>query len=172
MSLRDTILKEHSKANCLKIVGWVGSDQKKFDELFRLFLADKDDCVSQRAAWPLSYAVEAHPSFIRPHFSKLLKNLKKPGLHNAVKRNTVRMLQDLDIPERFRGDLMNTCFEYIESVSEKPAIKAFSLTILYNLTKQYPEIRTELKTIIEDRWEYESAAFRSRARKILKAIAS
>lgn len=82
------------------------------------------------------------------------------------------MLQDLDIPERFRGDLMNTCFEYIESVSEKPAIKAFSLTILYNLSLQYQDIRPELKTIIEDRWEYETAAFRSRARKILKAIAS
>ncbi|MBI3140075.1 MAG: hypothetical protein HYZ15_15980 [Sphingobacteriales bacterium] len=172
MSLRDTILKEHSKANCLKIVGWIGSDQKKFNELFRLFLSDENSSVIQRASWPLSYAVEAHPAFIRPHFSKLLKNLKKPGLHDAAKRNTLRMLQDLDIPERFRGDLMNTCFEYIESVSEKPAIKAFSLTILYNLSLQYQDIRPELKTIIEDRWEYETAAFRSRARKILKAIAS
>lgn len=172
MSLRDTLLAEHSKANCLKIVQWIGDDQKKFNELLRLFLQDENICVVQRASWPLSYAVEAHPSFISSHFSKLLNNLKKPGLHDAVKRNTLRMLQDTDIPERFRGELMNTCFAYIESVSEKPAIKAFSLTILYNLSRLYPEIRPELKTIIEDRWEYESAAFRSRARKILKAIAS
>ncbi|MBI5372254.1 MAG: hypothetical protein HZA79_09565 [Sphingobacteriales bacterium] len=172
MSLRDTILKEHSKANCLKIVNWVGDDQKKFNELLRLFLADENICVVQRASWPLSYAVEAHPSFIRSHFSKLLKNLRKPGLQDAVKRNTLRMLQYTDVPERLHGELMNDCFAYIESVTEKPAIKAFALTILYNLSLQYPDIRPELKTIIEDRWDYESAAFRSRARKILKAIAS
>ena len=28
MKLRETILKEHSKANCMRIVKWVGDDQK------------------------------------------------------------------------------------------------------------------------------------------------
>ncbi len=40
MKLRETILKEHSKANCMRIVKWVGNDQKRFDELFNLFLND------------------------------------------------------------------------------------------------------------------------------------
>jgi hypothetical protein len=65
---------------------------------------------------------------------------------------------------------MNTCFGFIESMTEKPAIKAFSLTVLFNLSVQYPDIRPELKAIIEDRWDYESAAFKSRGRKILKAL--
>jgi hypothetical protein len=47
------------------------------------------------------------------------------------------------------------------------AVKAFSLGIRDNLSKQYPEILQELKTIIEDRWDAETAAFRSRAKKIL-----
>ena len=50
---------------------------------------------------------------------------------------------------------MNTCFGYIESMTEKPAIKAFALTVLFNLSEQYPDIRPELKAIIEERWEYE-----------------
>ena len=41
MKLRETILKEHSKANCRRIVKWVGHDQKRFDELFSLFLNDE-----------------------------------------------------------------------------------------------------------------------------------
>jgi hypothetical protein len=65
---------------------------------------------------------------------------------------------------------MDICFTYIADPQEKVAVKAFSLTILENLSHQYPEIRNELKLIIEERWEHETAAFRSRAKKILKAL--
>jgi hypothetical protein len=167
VDLRKTILAEHSKANCDRIIKWVGNDQQRFDQLFELFLNDEYRVV-QRAGWPMSYAVSAHPRLIQKHFPRLLKNLKKPNLHNAVRRNTMRLLQDISIPEKFHGEVMDTCFEYISSPTEKVAIKAFSLSILHNLLRQYPGIRQELKTVIEDRWDYESAAFHSRAKKILK----
>ena len=169
MDLRKTILKEHSKANCNRIVAWVGNDQKRFDELFDLFLHDEYRVV-QRAAWPVSYCVIAYPQLIQKHFAKLFNYLKKTGLHEAVKRNSVRLLQDIPIPEKYHGDAMNICFDYIISPTEKPAVKAFSLTVLQNLSRIYPEIKQELKTIIEDRWDHESTAFKSRARKILKDI--
>ncbi|HLG38406.1 MAG TPA: hypothetical protein VI461_02020 [Chitinophagaceae bacterium] len=169
MNLRETILARHSKAQTNKIIKWIGSDQKRFDELFQLFLNDEYRVV-QRAAWPLSYCVINHPEFIQKHFSKLIKNLRKPNIGDPVKRNTVRLLQHIPIPEKLQGDVMNICFGYISDPQEKVAIKAFSLTILQNLCRQYPEIRQELKTIIEDRWEYETAAFRSRAKKILKEL--
>lgn len=169
MKLRDQILKEHTRANCVAIVKWIGDSQERFDQLFELFLHDEYRVV-QRSAWPLSDAVIAHPKFIQKHFSQLLKNLEKPGVHNSVKRNTIRLLEHISIPERFHGRVMNICFNYIAAPQEAVAIKAFSLTVLDHLAKQYPEIKPELKTIIEDRWDYESAAFRSRAKKILKRL--
>jgi hypothetical protein len=169
MQLRQTILAEHSKTNCSRITKWVGSNQQRFDELFNLFLNDEYRVV-QRAAWPLNYAVIAHPQLIQKHFGRLLKNLKKPGLHDAVKRNTVRLLQDIAIPKKYHGEVMNLCFDYIISPTEKPAVKAFSLTVLQHLSRQYPEIKQEFKTIIEDRLDFESTAFKSRANKILKEL--
>ncbi len=73
MNLREQLLKEHSKANCERIVKWVGNDQLRFDELFRLFLTD-DPIMAQRAAWPLSYYVIHHPELIKKHFARLIKN--------------------------------------------------------------------------------------------------
>jgi len=169
MDLRETILQEHSKAQTNKIIKWIGSDQKRFDELFKLFLNDEYRVV-QRAAWPLSYCVINHPELIQKHFTKLVKNLQKPGTGDAVKRNSVRLLQHTSIPRKLHGEIMNICFNYISDPEEKVAIKAFSLTVLQNLCHQYPEIRQELKTIIEDRCDYETVAFRSRAKKILKGI--
>lgn len=169
MNLRETILAEHSKANCTRIVKWVGSNQQRFDELFNLFLHDEYRVV-QRAGWPISNLVIVNPLLIQKHFAKLLKNVRKPGLHDAVKRNTVRLLQDITILKKFHGEVMDLCFNYIISPYEKVAVKAFSLTVLENLSKQYPEIKHELKTIIEDRWDFETAAFKSRAKKILKSL--
>src|SRR5258706_5414887 len=112
MQLRETILSEHSKSNCTLILKWIGSNQQRFDKLFDLFLNDEYRVV-QRAAWPLSYAVIAHPQLIQKHFGRLLKNLKKPGLHDDVKGNTVRLLQEMDIPKKYQGEVMNIGFDYI-----------------------------------------------------------
>ena len=169
MDLRKTILAEHSKANCNRVINWVGDSQKRFDELFTLFLNDEYRVV-QRAAWPLSYCSIKHPEFLQKHFGKLLKNLEQPDLPVAVKENTVRLLQHVTIPKRFHGTVMNLCFGYIASPGEAVAVKVFSLTILEHLSKEYPEIKQELRMVIEDRRDLESAAFKSRAKKILKEL--
>ncbi|MGB4845918.1 MAG: hypothetical protein WBP16_15740 [Ferruginibacter sp.] len=169
MNLKQEILKEHSKAQCTKIVNWIGSSQQRFDELFALFL-NEEYRVTQRAGWPMSYCVIANPLFIKKHWKKLINNLKKPDLHDAVKRNSVRFLQKMEIPEKYRGDLMDICFKYLESPKEALAIKVFSMSVLGNLAKQYPEIKPELKLLIEEQLPNQSAGFKARAKKILKQL--
>ncbi|HTQ29148.1 MAG TPA: hypothetical protein VMI35_13510 [Puia sp.] len=167
MNLRDALLEEHSKKQCDRIVRYIGDDPTKFDALMQLFFQDEYR-ITQRAAWPMSYCVKQYPELVCPYIGKLLNNLQKPRLHDAVKRNTVRLFQGIKIPRKFHGKLMTTCFDFIQSNETAVAIKAFSLSILGNLSKQYPEILPELNTIIKERWDLETAAFRSRARKIRK----
>jgi len=124
--------------------------------------------ITQRAAWPLSYCVRQHPELINPYYKKLLDNLARQDIHIAVIRNTVRLLQDVNIPKRYHGRVMSACFDFIQSPETPIAVKAFSLSILSNLSADYPEIRGELKLIINDQWEHATPAFRSRARKILQ----
>jgi len=169
MKLREQLLKEHSRANCDAIVHWIGDRQERFDQLFQLFLCDEYRVV-QHAAWPLSYAVIAHPQLIKKHFAKLVGNLSKPGIHSAVKRNTMRLLQDIDIPKSHHGRIMDACFRYIAAPAEPVAVKAFSLTVLEKLSSRYPEIIPEIKLLIEENYERETAAFRVRAKKFLKKI--
>ena len=169
MILRKEILKEHSKAQCTKIVNWVGSNQQRFDELFGLFLNDEYRVV-QRAAWPVSYCVIANPALITKNWKKLITNLKKPNLHDSVKRNSIRLMQDIEIPGKYHGEIMNTCFKYLESPTEALAVKVFSMTVLANLAKKYTEIIPELKLLIEDQLPHQTAGFKSRAKKILKAF--
>lgn len=163
------LLKEHSKKQCEKIVKYVGGDKQRFAELMNCFFSNEYR-LAQRASWPLSYCVSAHPELIQPYLKRLIENLSNTQQHDAVTRNTVRLLQNISIPKKFHGALMNSCFNFITSPQTAVAIKAFSLTILGNLSRQYPEIIPELKLVIEEQWEHESAAFRSRAQKLLKTL--
>ncbi|KAA9040986.1 hypothetical protein FW778_02805 [Ginsengibacter hankyongi] len=65
---------------------------------------------------------------------------------------------------------MEICFKYLASPDEAIAIKAFSLTVLANLAKKYPEIIPEIKLIIEEQLPHQSAAFKSRAKAFMKSF--
>jgi len=169
MNLKQEILKEHSKRQTDRIIRFIGEDQKKFDELVQLFLHEEYRVV-QRVAWPLSYIAIRHPHLISKHLVKIVRYAKNPRLHNAVKRNVVRFLQHIEIPKKLQGDVMDLCFYFLESPGEPVAIKAFSLTVLGNLAKLYPEIIPEIKLLVEHQIHQQSAAFRSRARKVMKEL--
>jgi hypothetical protein len=166
MDLLKEIEKEHSKTQCEKIVKFVGGDKDRFAKLMQLFLKGEYR-VTQRAAWPMSICVEKHPGLITPYYKQIIPLLQKPGVHGAVVRNIVRLLQFVTIPKRYHGQVMSICFDFIADVETAPAVKASSLTILETLSAIYPDIKPELKLIIEERWQYETAAFRMRAKRIL-----
>lgn len=168
MNLQEVLIEEHSKKQCNLIVNWVGKDKKRFAELMKIFLGSEYR-ITQRAAWPISYCARNNPDWVPFYIEPLLDMLEKKGSHNAVKRNIVRLLQDMIIPVKFQGRLMGLCFDFIQSNDTAIAIKAFSLGILGNLSQVYPEIIPELKLIIEERWEIETPAFRSRAKKIINS---
>jgi len=150
VDLRATILAEHSKAQTNRIVNWVGNSQSRFDELIKLFFNDEYRVV-QRAAWPLSYIVEKHPALIKKHLKKLIANLHKKGNPEAVMRNSIRLLKFIEIPTRFHGEIINLCVNYLIDHNSPIAVKAYSLSILKKLSVNYPEIRQEVTTIIQDR---------------------
>lgn len=168
MDIKKELIKGQSKALKDKIVDYVGPDQNRFNDLIAIFLAGPYR-ITQRAAWPLSYCVRNHPSLIRSHFAAILKILDQNGIHDAVKRNIMRLLQDVEIPQRYQGRLVEKCFELMDT-NEPIAVRVFAMSVLANITKTQPALKNELKVIIEDQLPYGSAAYLSRAKKILRQL--
>jgi hypothetical protein len=169
MDLKNEILKEHSKRQADKIVKYVGSSPDRLKELVQAFLAGPYR-VTQRAGWPLSICVEKHPTLAKPHLSTLLKHLSKPGIHDSVKRNTLRILQFIEIPKRYHGNVANICFKYLTDKQEPIAIHVFAMSALQSIAMENPELKRELRLIIEDHLPFASAGYLSRARKVLKNL--
>ena len=168
MSIKEELLKEHSKANTQKIVRSIGTDQVAFDELMELFF-DDDYRVAQRAAWVVSHAVDGHPWLIKNHMHAMIQNLKLK-VHDAVKRNTLRVLQFVDISEEDMGECADLCFGFLRSGSEPIAVRAHAMTVLFNITKVYPELGDELRLAIEDLLPFGSAGIKSRGKRIIREL--
>ena len=164
MNIYKELLKEHSLQQAKKIATYATLSAENFAELMECYLTSEYR-VSQRAAWSLSHAAQQKPALIAPYLETLVKQLYRKDVHNSVIRNSLRILQYMEVPDALHGDLMNACFDFIQSPVAPAAFKAFSLTILQKLCKHYPEIRLELQLIIKDRWEIESPALIARAKK-------
>ena len=170
MNLREAILKEHSKAQALKIADWVGNNETHFALLMHLFLKDEYRVV-QRSAWIVSMVADRHPSLLHSHLNAMVKRMEEQNLPVAVKRNVIRILQDIPITKKLQGAIMDICFHFLSDPKEAIAVRCFSMTVLANLSKDHPEIKNELNTVVKSALEEKpSAGFRARARKILKEI--
>lgn len=170
MQLRDEILIEHSREQSEKIAGWIGDKPARLAELIGLFLHDEYRVV-QRAAWIMSIVAQKHPALLKPHLKAMISRMGDDGIPVAVKRNVVRVLQFMPIPEDLQGPVMDYCFRFLEDPQETVAVRVFSMTVLANLAKQYPEIKNEIILLIEDQLrEGAQAAFVSRGKKTLKLL--
>jgi len=169
MNLLETLAKEHSRAQCDRIVKYIGKDPHRFKNLVEVFLAGPYR-ITQRAAWPLGNCVELHPELIKPHLKRIILNLKRPKLHDAVKRNTVRLLQFIDIPRSMQGTVTEICFNFFEGKKEPIAVRVFAMTVLANIAKYQPDLKNELRIMIEHQLPFGSAGFVSRARKVLRQL--
>lgn len=171
MNLRDEILREHSKSHTLYLTKIIGNSPSKFEELIDLFLNDEYR-VTQRAAWVVTHCAEAYPSLINPHLPKIIENLRKPKLHDAVKRGTLKILADLNpkLSEEWQGHILDISFEFLVSQKEPVAIKVHSMQIVYNICQNEPELLNELKLVIEEQMPYSKPGFKSRGKRILKGI--
>jgi hypothetical protein len=169
MDLKKAIGRQRTKSHVNKIVSYIADDPKRFKELVKIFM-EGPLRVTQKVSSPLTSCVQNHPELIYPWLKAILALLKKPEATNTLKRNTVRLLQYVEIPGKYWGDVSNLCLHYLTDKKEAIAVRVFSMTVLLNLSKNIPEIKRELKIIIEDQLPFGSPAFSSRAKKVLKVL--
>ncbi|HXB42317.1 MAG TPA: hypothetical protein VNZ49_17390 [Bacteroidia bacterium] len=169
MNLREIILQEHSKKQCQKIVAWVDDDKKRFAELIYLMLNDEYR-VAQRAAYPVSYCVRKHPELIKPWFGKMVKKMSDKKAHDAVRRNALRILEDVNIPEKYCGELFEISNQYLHNLKEPIAVRAFSISVMCNIAKKFPELKTEVKLNAESLLQCGIPALEARGRNVLKEL--
>ena len=168
MDLKKALLADRTKEYYETLAKQIVADKILLDNLVELVISN-DALISNRAAWVISKCADQNITLLKPHISKFISALTK-AKSDGVKRNMLRVLQELVIPNKLHGILVDQCFQIMESKKEAIAIKVFAMTVLSNVCNDIPELKNELRIIIEDQLPYGSAGFRSRANKILSKL--
>lgn len=170
MDIEEALLNEHSKTQTMKIVRFVGADKNRFIKLLNVFFKGEYR-ITQRAAWPLSYIAIANPNLIRPHLIKLIKKLNEEGNHPAIKRNILRIFQEIEIPEKHYGILVDICFKFLLDKKQPIAIRAFAITIAAKISEGYPDLKKELLIVLNEMHKYpQQPAITARLKSAFKTL--
>ena len=169
MDLKTEILREHSKRQSLRIAAWVGRNRWRFKQLMELFLHGEYR-VTQRSAWVVSHIGMKHPKLITPWLPAMLKRMQEPGVHIAVKRNVLRVLAEIPIPQALLGRVVSICFDELGKPESPTAVRVYSMQTLGKIAEREPGITRELRDSMERMLPYGGAGIQSCATKVLKRL--
>src|SRR5690606_25128186 len=96
MNLGQNLLGKPSLAKRDKIIAYIGDDADKFNDLF-FNLKGTETNAARMAAWVVTNVVDNHPDLIHPYQRELADILTQPGIHDAIKRNILRIFQEIEI---------------------------------------------------------------------------
>lgn len=166
--LSDELLRENSKKNMLRIQDEVKQNAALLEELIELF-CHAPYRIQQRAAWVVGNLPEV---LIKPYLNQIMDACANSPANDAVKRNTMRLLQFSDIPEDVAGTAWNLSFYLAEKRDEAIAIRAFAIGVLANLAGNFPELKGELIALLEQEMPYTQKGLLKRMSNTLKSLQS
>lgn len=142
-----------------------------------------DDVISCRASWILERVVRKDKALLYPYLDTFIMLLDKVQLDSAV-RPMAKVCELLiisyyaKIPNKSQKHLskkhleriITACFDWLIG-DHKVAAQAYSMTTLQLLGNTFDWIHPELKIILEQQYHTGSAAYKARARMVLKKLA-
>ncbi|HTF80229.1 MAG TPA: hypothetical protein VL947_00835 [Cytophagales bacterium] len=166
------ILRAKSRQSWQGLARECASDPMQITYLLDILLSSQPR-LQQCASNVVNHYFELHPEQLSAYAATIIQALQPRVVPSAVKRTVMRLMQQVSLnhlSETDFGFLVDRCFGYLQDANEAIAVRAFSLTIAHKASLIHPELRNELKPILNHVMDYGSAAEKSRARKILKSL--
>jgi len=160
-------LADSSRALADLTAGMVYDEPELFNVLIDVALSDERQ-FSNRASRIVSICCEKFPELLKPHTKRIIRELEHLEDEGVI-RNLLKIISEvpLKLSHKDKSILVNLCFDYLVSGQYPVAIRVFSMQILFNLSRDFPEIGQELARILEEELPDETPGYRSRARRIL-----
>jgi hypothetical protein len=164
-------VKYFSLAKLKPMVKKIQDDKKAVKELVKLTLGD-DPKLSMRASWALTHVVLVNPKIVYAELPSLMKFFKREDRHTGAMRNVIAVFKELDLPEKYCGEIFDLCLKFTKNAALPHAVRAFSIITLGNICQKYPELKPEVELVFSELMTFPQPASISvcirNARKTLK----
>lgn len=143
----------------------------KLESALFKFSVDKDPLLSNRAMWILWHCSMIDYDRIKPFLEKLILHLEDKTIPSGVVRCILSLFQEKTVPEKYHSYMLDKCYGYIVNSAEAIAVRAFAMTVAFNISKNYPDLMRELEAILQHiPISEESPAIKARTKDTLKLI--
>lgn len=168
MDIREFLEIGTSRLNADILVDKIEEDSDVFEEVWKIMLEDTYP-LSMRASWVICHFAKKHPYFLEPRLSEIIAIL--PAISTeSVWRNMLNIISMLPIPEKHRGYLFEFCYGLVESPGTAIAVRAYAMTILYNISNKEPGLKPELIILFESQMENAPAGIYARSKILIQKL--
>jgi len=116
----------------------------------RKMMFNKDPQKSMRASWLMLHASFFYASLVRKEIPYILKFLSQKDIHTGAIRNSIRILQELDIPQKHCAKAFDICISRSKNAAMPHAVRAFSINVLTLICKKYPDLSPEVLLVLNE----------------------
>lgn len=92
------------------------------------------------------------------------------NIHDAVRRNALRIFEEIEIPEKHCGTLFELSSQYLHDLSQPVAVRAFALSVMNNIAKKFPDLKNEVRLNAESLLQCGIPALESRGRRTVRDL--
>jgi len=147
---------------------YILSHPKSFEEAIKLAIADKQP-YSWRAEWLLWSCLEENDIRIRKYVKDIVNIL--PNREDNQKRELLKILEQMEIAEKYEGLLFNHCVIIWERIDKQPSVRLNAFKILAKIAQRHPELFHEINLLTQKQYaESLSSSVNKSINKIVKAI--
>ncbi len=133
------------------MIFWMETHPEDFDDLVEMALSD-DPEYAWRAAWLLWSCITENDPRIRGKLKEFVNAL--PEKSGSQKREFLILFSRMEIEPAWAGDLFVECVRIWTNPSLQASLRYNAFKLLVRITKEYPELKTELLLLVEEEYLY------------------
>lgn len=135
----------HARAS---ILAYFTENKKRIEELIALSTTISEYPIQEHATWILIHASDQHNKLVEPHLPEIIDAFLA-ARNQTTLRNLCKTLSLLPISEYKDGVLLDSVIGHLKNNDNNVALHVYSLEIINQFIRIYPEIKEEVKQIID-----------------------
>ena len=166
----EEVLPDTSRNTAEIVAQYILKNPEYFDQILKWSFSEKK-IYGMRASRVVIICHEQQPDIVFPYLNDILEHLISTTNQSAIRNFMNLFISEFNsLNEVGLGKLIDFSFLTLESGFSEVAHKVYAMEILYQISNDLPEIKSELKTVIEHSLEEQSPAYQARSKKITNKL--
>jgi hypothetical protein len=146
----------HDKSN---YVERFSKDPKDLDNLVQVVVELQEYPYKEYASYLMTHMVKSKKIDFQPYYNQLVDVLFKTK-DQTVLRNVTNVINHSKITDYRESDFIDLLIGFVQDPKNKVALHVYSIYVLVQFVKKYPELKGEIEQIIALNAEGKTAAYR------------